>query len=172
MADRSMPEDVHAFCAREHPRLVGALGLTTGDPRLAEDLAQEALSRACRDWERVSTMIAPGAWVAMNLAASHYRRGRIARRVQRRLEGDTPVEHHDADGGDAVAVRQAVAALDHRKASAVVLRFYLGYSHAEIAGVLGVRESTARSLIHRAKSELRTALAIDEPLDTPEVHHA
>jgi RNA polymerase sigma-70 factor (ECF subfamily) len=175
LEDRQAPEDVAAFCTREHPRLVGSLGLLTGDPKLAEELAQEALARACRDWERVGAMAAPGAWVhrvAMNLAASHYRRGRVARSVQRRLEAETPTAHRDADGGDAVAVRQAIGALDRRKASAVVLRFYLGYSHAEVAQVLGIRESTARSLIHRAKADLRVALALDDPLETTEVHHA
>jgi response regulator RpfG family c-di-GMP phosphodiesterase len=42
-------------------RLVGALGLYTGDHDLAEECAQEALTRACRDWRRVSAMEAPGA---------------------------------------------------------------------------------------------------------------
>jgi DNA-directed RNA polymerase specialized sigma24 family protein len=37
---------------------VGALGLLVGDRHLAEELAQEALTRACRDWERVRSLIA------------------------------------------------------------------------------------------------------------------
>ena len=41
------------FCVRVHPRLVGALGLRTGDAQLAEDLAQEALARAYRSWDVV-----------------------------------------------------------------------------------------------------------------------
>lgn len=175
MVEQAAPDDVTVFCTREHPRLVGALGLLTGDPPLAEELAQEALARACRDWERVSAMAAPGAWVhrvAMNLAASHFRRRSVARRVQRRLESQTTTVHRDADGGETVAVRQAIAALDRRKGAAIVMRFYLGYSHAEIADVLGTREGTVRSLIHRAKTELRAALALDELIDTTEAPNA
>jgi RNA polymerase sigma-70 factor (ECF subfamily) len=35
-----------AFCAEEHPRLVGALSLYCGDRAVAEELAQDALSRS------------------------------------------------------------------------------------------------------------------------------
>lgn len=66
-----------AFCVEEHPRLVGALSLYCGDRALAEELAQDALTRACRDWRKVRNFAAPGAWthrVAMNLANSYFRR--------------------------------------------------------------------------------------------------
>lgn len=51
------------FCRREHPRLVGAVTLYLGDRDVAEDIAQEALARACAAWGRVRRMRAPGAWV-------------------------------------------------------------------------------------------------------------
>lgn len=73
---RRAPADLAAFCRLEHPRLVGTLGLYTGDADLAEELAQDALLRACRDWDRVRTFAAPGAWVhrvAINLANSAFR---------------------------------------------------------------------------------------------------
>ena len=38
-------EDLAAMCEREHPRLVGMLGLYCGDRDAAEDLAQDALVR-------------------------------------------------------------------------------------------------------------------------------
>ena len=41
------------FFEVEYPRLARALLLLTGDPREAEDLAQEALARAFERWARV-----------------------------------------------------------------------------------------------------------------------
>lgn len=39
-----------AFCHREYARLVGALTLYCGDGDVAQELAQEALVRACERW--------------------------------------------------------------------------------------------------------------------------
>ena len=75
--------DASAFCAAEWPQLVRALSLYVGDPYVAEELAQEALLRACRQWATVSQLDSPGGWtwrVATNLANSHFRRARAARR--------------------------------------------------------------------------------------------
>src|ERR687892_2759366 len=77
-------EELFAMCQEEHPRLVGLLGLYCGDHDVAEDLAQEALIRLCRDWRRVRKLHAPERWlrrVAINLAHSHYRRKTIERRA-------------------------------------------------------------------------------------------
>ncbi|MGH9065869.1 MAG: sigma factor [Acidimicrobiales bacterium] len=41
------PEDLVRLCAAVHPRLVRVLYLHCGDGGVAEDLAQEALLRAC-----------------------------------------------------------------------------------------------------------------------------
>jgi len=77
------------FCSAEYPRLVGAMSLYTGDAALAEELAQEALARACRNWSSVKNMPAPGAWahrVAVNLANTHFRRARLERRARSALD--------------------------------------------------------------------------------------
>jgi RNA polymerase sigma factor (sigma-70 family) len=171
-----VPEDVELFCAREHPRLVGALALHTGDYGLAEELAQEALARACRDWPRVRGMEAPGAWVhrvAMNLAASAFRRRAAAHRAQRRLAGMadgiyTERVHSDPDAAELMVVRRAITGLSARKRTVVVLHFYLGYSLVDVASISGLPAGTVRSLLHRAKAELRQALA-DDP-STQEAH--
>ncbi|CAN5355715.1 hypothetical protein BH23ACT9_BH23ACT9_25610 [soil metagenome] len=161
------PDALAAFCHREHPRLVGTLSLYCGDVALAEELAQEGLYRACRDWPKVSRMSAPGAWVhrvAINLANSAYRRRRAERRATRAhqvLHGD------DVDTGDqatAMAVRQAVAALPARQRAAVVLRHFAGYSVAETAELLGVSEGAVKQLTHRAATTLRDRLPDDDAL--------
>lgn len=47
------PDDFDAFYAREWPQLVGTLSLAVGDRALAEELAQETLSRVAARWHRV-----------------------------------------------------------------------------------------------------------------------
>jgi RNA polymerase sigma-70 factor (ECF subfamily) len=49
--------------------------------------------------------------------------------------------------------------LSERRRTAVVLFDVEGYSHAEIAGILGIPEGTVRSEVFHARRRLRTLLA-------------
>ncbi|QBI18773.1 hypothetical protein ER308_03880 [Egibacter rhizosphaerae] len=69
-----------------------------------------------------------------------------------------------ANRADAVAVRQAVARLPHRRRAVLVYRFYLGYSVAETADAMGASESATKSLASRAVDELRGVLDVDTTL--------
>jgi len=155
------PVDLTAFCEAEWPRLVGALSLYTGDADLAEELAQEAVARACRHWRKVRRMDAPGAWlhrVARNLAHSHFRRARAGQRAQARA-ADPPTA---PSGDDAVVLRAVVASLPERERDVIVLRFYLGLSVRETALELDVPEGTVKTLTHRAIGRLRERGVVDE----------
>ncbi len=148
-----------ALCERGHARLTGLLTVYTGDPWLADELAQEALVRLCARWDGARRPERPNAWlnrVAINLANSTFRRRRAARRAAAR-HGATPREHRPPDSADAVAVRQAVAALPARAREAVVLRWYEGWTTSEIGAHLGLEDSSVRSLLSRAVSELRAS---------------
>lgn len=86
----------------EHPRLVRALALYTGDAAWGEELAQEALVQVIRKWEDVAQMAAPGAWahrVGLNLAKSGFRRRQAAARARRRASGGFNEWVEDPDGG-------------------------------------------------------------------------
>jgi RNA polymerase sigma-70 factor (ECF subfamily) len=56
------------------------------------------------------------------------------------------------------ALRQGLAALPERQRVAVVLFDVEGYTHAEIAEVLGIPVGTVRSHVFHARRALRTAL--------------
>lgn len=168
-----MDEDPRiAFCRREHPRLVGALSLYTGDADLAEELAQEALARACRSWRQVEAYDAPGAWVhrvGINLANSYFRRRACERRARERAAAQ-PVAYAEPDAADAVAVRAAVASLPRRQRTALVLRYYGDLPVAEVAALMSCREGTVRALTAQAIAGLRARLdltEITEVLDVP-----
>lgn len=157
-ADSAAPPDLAAFCREQYPRLVGTLGYYTGDTDLAEELAQDALVRACRDWERVATFEAPGAWVhrvAINLANSASRRRAIKRRAQERLHADA--HHDDPDTAAGVALRLAVSGLPDKMRAVIVLRYFADQSVGEVAEQLGLPEGTVKTHTRRAIEELRRA---------------
>lgn len=165
-------EGAAAFCASEHPRLVGALSLYVGDAHLAEELAQEALLRACRMWPFVSRLDSPGGWtwrVAVNLANSHFRRRQIAGRVHRRVAHGARSVHEDPDSTVVLQVRQAVAALPPRQRLAIVLRFFLDLSVADTASRMRLSEDAVRSLTKRGAAALRAEIGSHLPASTEAV---
>lgn len=148
-----------AFVAREHPRLVRSLTAYTGDAALAEELAQETLARAVRQWARVQGATNPGGYVhrmAFNLANSHFRRRRAEQRAYRRWAAHMPIDRDETGALDrAVVVRRAVASLPRRQRAALVLRAVADLSVAETAAVMGCAEGTVKALTSQAAAALR-----------------
>lgn len=152
--------ELEEFLEREYPRVFAAVALYCGDRNVAEDLAQEAMARVCRDWSRVRGMDAPGAWAhrtAINLAKSRWRRSAAARRAMDRV--GIPNEAVDADPTDAIVVRDAIAELSDRHREAVVLYYLLGHTVGEVAHAMRTREGTVKSWLSRARHVLRGSLA-------------
>jgi RNA polymerase sigma-70 factor (ECF subfamily) len=156
-------DEAAAFCRAEYPRLVGTLVLLLGDADVAQELAQEALLRACARWDRVRGLDSPGGWtwrVAHNLAVSHLRR----RSRSTHLIGASPqTTHHDPDVAAVLSVRAAVAALPLRQRTALVLRHYLDLPVDEVAGRMEVSPDAVRSLTKRAIAALRDHLQTRVP---------
>ena len=149
---RSSRDDVFAYVA----------GLLR-DRSAAEDVCAGAFERAYRrrgsfDPRRGE----PRAWlfgIARNAALDELRR----RRRVRALAGDV-LDPDAVAGEDAAegalrrgAVRAALGQLDARDRDLVALKFFAGLSNREIAGVLGVSESNAGTMLHRAVRKLRRA---------------
>lgn len=156
-------------CRAYRSRLVGALSLYTGNVGLAEEFAQEALFRLCRDWRRIRDKGAVEAWLystAFNLARSWFRRKRIENRLSEDdSRSDEKTSSSVADIDDSMDLRWAVAELPGRQKAAVILRYYVDLSYAEIALHLGCEETTARSLVFRALNQLRSTDLVPEGED-------
>ncbi len=147
-------EELFAMCQQEHPRLVGMLGLYCGDHDIAEDLAQEALIRLCRDWRRVRKLHAPERWlhrVAINLAHSHYRRKAIERRALSLLGSRLSQESEPQRD---VETLELLKNLPHRQKAALLLHYYLDMTVPEVAQVMEIPDGTAKTLIHRGTRAL------------------
>lgn len=154
----AVPPDLVLFCEEQHPRLVGMLGLYCGDRFIAEEFAQEALMKACRDWRRVRSKDDPAAWVrrvALNLTNSHFRRKLAERRARERLVSQT-VSEAEPDLALAVSLRHAIAALSRRQRTAVILH-YLDLPFPGVADFMDIPLSTAKSLASRGIAHLRAS---------------
>lgn len=153
------------FCEQQHPRLVRTVATHCGDRDQAEEIAQDALARACDHWDELRHMDAPGAWlhrVARNLTASHYRRQRTRRRTYERL-AEPDAWHTDPDTPTVVAVRRALELLPARQRAAVTLRYLDDWAVADVADVLDTTEDAVKSLTYRGINTLRDQLAPEDP---------
>lgn len=163
-----------AFCAEEHPRLVGALSLYCGDRALAEELAQDALSRAFRDWTKVRRFGAPGAWthrVAINLANSYFRRAAAEARAKRRLQDDEQAPPDPGiDQAIALDIRRAVASLPRRQRTALILRYYVDLSVRDVAVAMDCPEGTVKTLTSKAIEALRQDMSLHELKEVRDVY--
>jgi RNA polymerase sigma factor (sigma-70 family) len=171
MKDKPLPEDLVAFCQEQHPRLVGALSLYCGDADVAEELAQEAIAYAIRDWKRIKQKSSPPAWlyrVGLNLAHSHYRRRATERRARERLQASTaPSLVDDVEVG--ASIREAVSRLHRRQRQALVLRYFLDLSVAQTADLMECSEGTVKSLTHQAIKSLRRSDVLADLVEVSDV---
>lgn len=154
-------EEMAAFCRRAFPELVGALSHHFGDPGLAQELAQEALIRACDRWPRVRQLDSPTGWafhVGVNLGRSRLRRGVAERRALARRGPDASPDLSQLD--ESIAVRQAVGSLPVGQRAVIVSRFYLGLSTSETAEALGLSAGAVRTRTARGLATLRDAMGL------------
>lgn len=129
----------------------------TGDLPLAQDIAQEAFTRAVIRWERVRSYDDPAAWVrrvAFNLAASRWRHLRVASAYLKRQRA----EHVEGPSPDRVALARALATLPDRHRRAVILHYLADLSVADIARQENVSANTVKSWLHRGRAQLAAEL--------------
>jgi RNA polymerase sigma factor (sigma-70 family) len=124
----------------------------TGSNQAAEDLVQDAFIRVHRHWRRVEHPVPYLRTAVVNGCRTWHRRRALERD---RRPDPAPLVVEDPEIDETLG---ALAELTARQRAAVVLRFYGGLPDAEIANVLGCREPTVRSLVHRALQQLKEVL--------------
>ena len=159
-----------AWYRKEHPRVLGALFVLSGEADVARDATDEAFARALSQWPKVEAMASPGGWVyrvALNvLRRTLRRRSTEAKILQRQLPPEGP-------GAPLPEVWQAVAQLPLRQRTAIVLRFVADLPEADIATAMGVRRGTVSSTLALARQRLSELLQDDIDIDPrEEVSHA
>jgi RNA polymerase sigma-70 factor (ECF subfamily) len=142
------------FYAVARPDIAKALALALGDVDLATEATDEAMARAYERWPLVSRLDRPEGWVyrvAMNWALSILRR---RKRGEHRFYAptDTTVAIADPD------VHAALGELDVKHRTVIVCRHLLGWSVADTATALKLREGTVKSRLSRATRILQSRL--------------
>lgn len=155
---------------RSLSRLVGTAGLILRDVDAADDAAQETLVRAWRDLPGLRDPDRFDAWlyrVMVRTCGDQVRR----RQRERRNEAAAVALPGLADGAQRVADRdemeRALGRLSVEQRTVVVLHYYLGLSHPEIAEATGQPIGTVKSRLSRSLDALRAALAADARVGAP-----
>jgi RNA polymerase sigma factor (sigma-70 family) len=136
----------------------------------AEDAAQTTFAYAVGALRRGVVPTLESAWllkiarnVCLNRWAASSRRGalEVARDPQLLEE---LAEGHEATGGEAHALYEALQRLTEQQRRAIVLREWQGLSYAEIAEELELSQSAVETLIFRARRSLARELRSDDRL--------
>lgn len=169
------PDAAGAFIDRFQRRVYGLALRVLGDPRLAEDVAQETFVRA---WQRAGAFDPRRGTVAAWLLTITRNLAIDALRVRRTVTLDP--EALLAVGGaapgaspddlavlaqDAIRVRQAMATLPAEQRRALAWAALAGRTAREVAELEGIPLGTAKTRIRTAMIRLREALVAEEPAE-------
>src|SRR5262249_32943864 len=158
-------------------RLVGVMHHLVGSKEEAEDLAQEVFLRVYRARKKYRPRSKFSTWlftIANNLALNSLRSRQRKPAVPLAVNdsgplGPRPAEQLVQDSGGqpvkriqqqelAAQVRLALEGLNERQRVAVVLNKFEDMNYAEIAEVMGLTTKAVKSLLSRARTNLRAAL--------------
>ena len=147
-----------AYVAARGAALVRFATLLTDDDHRAEDLVQEALTKAYLRWSRIRRTDNPDVYLRrliVNGSRSWWRR-----RANRETPGLAPAERAAPGNlGDDTAVRdelwRLIVALPDQQRAVVVLRYYEDLDDTTIAQILECTPATVRTHAMRALQRLR-----------------
>jgi len=159
-------------------RLVGVMHHLVGNPEEAEELAQEVFLRVYRSRAKYRPRSKLSTWlftIANNLALNCLRSRQRKPVVPLNTRdsgplGPRPAEQLVSDDGTgpsqkmekkelAAVIQQALGGLNERQRLAVVLNKFEDMNYAEIAEVMGLTTKAVKSLLSRARENLREALS-------------
>lgn len=147
---------------RYTPRIYGVVfRMLGGDVQETQDVVQEA-------WIRVAERLATFRWesslatwvtsVAINVARNHYRSRRVREDRELADVSEMPAPPRIERAIDSVDMARAVARLAEGYREVIVLHDVHGYTHDEIAEMLGIASGTSKSQLTRARRALRRLL--------------
>ena len=152
------------FYAGAAARLIRHGYALTGDMAEAQDIAQEAFARAWQRWAAVRACDSPEAWVrrvATNLAASRWRRIRVARAAPWH-----PSELQVPEvSTDLVALVSGLRKLPERQRTVLVLHYLCDLTVDQIAAELGCPPGSVKCWLSRGRTALAEAVRVIEPTD-------
>ncbi len=149
-------ESFEAFYRRAWNPVHRAVAVGTGSSDLASDATEEAMVRAYERWNKVSNMENPEGWVyvtAINWARSRLRR--------RKFWSEAPVPEIAVDDPETPDPKtiEAIRHLPRQQREAVIARYLLDLSEAQMAEAFRIPKGTVKSRLNRALTTLRKELS-------------
>ena len=157
-------ESFDRFYNREFPVMVNIAYAMSGSRMAAEDLAQEAMVIAYKQWSEVGSLDRPGAWVrrvVLRRSASTFHRRKAELRALARLAPMTS-EPLSPLNEESDRFWRAVRRLPNRQAAAITLHYLEQLSIAEIAEVMDCAPNTVKVHLHRGRKALAEVLDVEE----------
>jgi RNA polymerase sigma-70 factor, ECF subfamily len=138
----------------------------------AEDCVQQTFIRAWRSLAAFEGRSAFGTWlhrIAVNEVLTHQRnhgtRAESDDEAVNDAHEDSPDPTRSHDPGEVMDVERALATLPPGSRHVVVLQTVYGYSHEEVAEMLGIAVGTCKAQLHRGRRLLRERMGLPETAD-------
>jgi RNA polymerase sigma-70 factor (ECF subfamily) len=139
----------------------------TGDADLAREFTQDTFVRAFSQLPKFRGDSALSTWIhriTVTVVANAMRKVKRFRERETDLEDVHPISSDGAGGSSADPVlrerlHRAISDLPEIYRTTVIMHDIEGYTHTEIAEVLGVAEGTCKSRLSQARAQLRAALS-------------
>ena len=150
-----------AFYRATYSQIVGQVYPILGTFAEAEEVAQEAFSRAATHWAKVSTYDRPDAWVrrvAVNLSMSLSRRTRRRAAALLGLAREPVVE---ADPLNRLALVEALNKLPPRYRVVLTMHYLVDLPIRDVADELGLPVATVRTRLARGRRRLNEELSLE-----------
>jgi RNA polymerase sigma factor (sigma-70 family) len=145
-----------AFFREHYDDVRRSLALALGNPLMAEELAQDAFTRALADWRRVSQMDRPAGWVY--IVALRASRRRSKHRFAPQVES---VDNAADDVARRVSIDEALSRLPERQRVALVLRYLADLPLSDVADAMGCAIGTVKSTLNTALARLGAAIDVE-----------
>ncbi len=150
-------EDFGELYRRHYAAVVGVAYCAVADRHLAEDAAQEAFVIASHELARLRRADRFGPWICTIAKRAAGRMAR-SRRERSALQDTTAAPTTDSAPHPRDLVRQAVGDLPDRAREVVVLHYFTGLSHKNIAASLGLSSEAVHGRLVRARRMLADRL--------------
>ena len=162
-------EEFDGFYRDTAARMVRYAYALTGDLAEAQDVVQEAFTRAWRHWRTVAAHPAPEAWLRLTISRLATDRWRRLGGLRAVLSRTGPPEPAPPPSEDTVVLTAALRQLPAPLRQAIALHYLFDLSVAQIADETRSPVGTVTSWLHRGRTELAAILTAGRSL---EVHDA
>jgi RNA polymerase sigma-70 factor, ECF subfamily len=139
---------------------------------VAEDCVQQTFIRAWRNLNAFEGRSAFGTWlhrIAVNevltYSRNHGTRSESNDDAVADAQDELPEGSRDYDAGQVMDLERALATLPPGSRHVVVLQAVYGYSHEEVAEMLGIAVGTCKAQLHRGRRLLRERMGLSEMSD-------